>query len=67
MYYILIYTVRYAAVLLTKCRFFGPLVEEQMKQVADNVVISEVFEECGHSLSLEKPERLAGLLKRFLL
>jgi hypothetical protein len=53
--------------LLTMRRFFGPLVEEQMKTAAHDVTISEVFEECGHSLSLEKPERLANLLKKFLL
>jgi pimeloyl-ACP methyl ester carboxylesterase len=48
-------------------RFFGPLVEEQMKAAANDVVISEVFENCGHSLSLEQPERLANLLKNFAL
>lgn len=48
-------------------RFFGPLVEEQMNAAASNVVISEVFENCGHSLSLEQPERLANLLKKFAL
>jgi pimeloyl-ACP methyl ester carboxylesterase len=54
-------------VILTVRRFFGPLVEEQMKSAAHNVAISEVFEECGHSLSLEKPERLANLLKKFVI
>jgi hypothetical protein len=53
--------------LLTRIRFFGPLVEEQMKTAATDIVISEVFEECGHSLSLEQPERLASLLKKFVL
>lgn len=48
-------------------RFFGPLVEQQMQGTANNVVITEVFEKCGHSLALEQPERLAELLKRFLL
>jgi pimeloyl-ACP methyl ester carboxylesterase len=48
-------------------RFFGPLVEEQMNVAASAVVISEVFENCGHSLSLEQPERLANLLKKFIL
>jgi pimeloyl-ACP methyl ester carboxylesterase len=38
-----------------------------MQRTANNVLISEVFEECGHSLALEQPERLAGLLKKFLL
>jgi pimeloyl-ACP methyl ester carboxylesterase len=47
-------------------RFFGPLVEREMQRTANNVLISEVFEECGHSLALEQPERLAGLLKKFL-
>jgi pimeloyl-ACP methyl ester carboxylesterase len=42
-------------------------VAEQMKGTAHNVVISEVFEECGHSIALEQPERLANLLKKFLL
>jgi pimeloyl-ACP methyl ester carboxylesterase len=50
-----------------KNRFFGPLVEEQMKAAANDVVISEVLEGCGHSLSLEQPERLASLLKKFAL
>jgi pimeloyl-ACP methyl ester carboxylesterase len=54
-------------VILTVRRFFGPLVEEQMKSAAHNVAIAEVFEECGHSLSLEKPERLANLLKKFVI
>lgn len=47
--------------------FFGPLVEQQMKTAAKDVAISEVFENCGHSLSLEQPERLAKLLQRFIL
>ncbi|KAF2713914.1 alpha/beta-hydrolase [Pleomassaria siparia CBS 279.74] len=46
--------------------FFGPLVKEQMQRVSDNVMVSDVFERCGHSLSLEQPERLAELLKRFI-
>jgi pimeloyl-ACP methyl ester carboxylesterase len=48
-------------------RFFGPLVEKQMQATANNIVISEVFEKCGHSLALEQPERLANLLKKFIL
>ena len=28
---------------------------------------SEIFEECGHSLALEQPVRLAGALKEFFL
>lgn len=47
--------------------FFGPLVEENMRLVAENVEQAEIFEECGHSLALEKPERLAASLKRFML
>jgi pimeloyl-ACP methyl ester carboxylesterase len=42
-------------------------VEEQMKTAAEAVEIAEVFENCGHSLSLEQAERLANLLKRFVL
>lgn len=53
--------------LLTVRRFFGPLVEQQMRTAADSVDIAEVFENCGHSLSLEQPERLAALLKKFIL
>ena len=53
--------------ILTKFRFFGPLVKEQMESAAEKVHISEVFEECGHSLALEQPEKLANLLKKFIL
>jgi pimeloyl-ACP methyl ester carboxylesterase len=35
-----------------------------MCSLAD-IVISEIFERCGHSLSLEQPERLAKLLVKF--
>jgi pimeloyl-ACP methyl ester carboxylesterase len=37
-----------------------------MKTAASKVTISEVFENCGHSLSLEQPKRLASLLKKFI-
>jgi pimeloyl-ACP methyl ester carboxylesterase len=37
-----------------------------MKIAATDIVISEVFENCGHSLSLEQPERLAELLRKFI-
>lgn len=37
-----------------------------MQRVSDDVQISEVFEGCGHSLSLEQPERLATLIKKFI-
>lgn len=52
---------------LISFRFFGPLVEEQMRSAANRVDIAEVFENCGHILSLEQPERLANLLKKFVL
>jgi hypothetical protein len=43
-------------------------VKEQMEKVADNVQSSEIFEECGHSfLALERPERLAKLLRTFMI
>lgn len=38
-----------------------------MEKVAENVQWSEVFEECGHSLALEKPEELAKMLREFML
>jgi pimeloyl-ACP methyl ester carboxylesterase len=47
--------------------FFGPQVEANAKMFAENVEQSEIFEECGHSLALEKPERLAKSLKKFML
>ena len=47
--------------------FFGPQVEECILKVAEKVQRSELFEECGHSLALEKPERLAKILKEFML
>ena len=47
--------------------FFGPMVKECMEKVAEKVEMSEIFEECGHSLALEKPERLAKMLKDFML
>lgn len=47
------------------CRFFGPRVEQQMKSVAEKGEIAEIFE-CGHSLALEQPERLANLLIRLV-
>lgn len=37
-----------------------------MKTAAKSIDIAEVFEDCGHSLSLEQPERLAKLLKEFI-
>jgi len=47
--------------------FFGPQVKEGILRVAETVERSELFEECGHSLALEKPERLAKCLREFLL
>ena len=47
--------------------FFGPTVKDNMLLVAENVQQSDIFEECGHSLALEKPERLAERLKTFFL
>jgi pimeloyl-ACP methyl ester carboxylesterase len=47
--------------------FFGPLVEEQMQRVSEGVERAEVFEECGHSLALEAEERLARMLREFML
>lgn len=52
---------------LTGSRFFGPLVKEQIQSAVEKVHIAEVFEECGHSLALEQPEKLASLLKKFIL
>lgn len=45
--------------------FFGDTVEKQMKEFAEQVVQGEVFQECGHSLALEAPERLSKSLKSF--
>ena len=47
--------------------FFGELVEDQMRKMADKVERAEVFQECGHSLALEADERLATLLREFML
>lgn len=47
--------------------FFGPLVAEQMRDVAEHVEVAEVFEECGHSLALEAADRLAARLREFML
>jgi hypothetical protein len=38
-----------------------------MLKVADRVDRAEVFEECGHSLALEADQRLANLLREFML
>jgi hypothetical protein len=47
--------------------FFGELVRDQMEKMAVSVERSEVFQECGHSLALEMPERLALTLREFML
>lgn len=47
--------------------FFGPKVKECAESFANNVVRSELYEECGHSLALEKPERLSKDLIDFFL
>ncbi|KAK5123661.1 hypothetical protein LTR85_002297 [Meristemomyces frigidus] len=47
--------------------FFGPTVKECALQFAEKVDRSELFEECGHSLALETPERLAKCLKESML
>ena len=47
--------------------FFGPLVEQQMRNVSVNVERAEVFDECGHSLALEAEQRLAKMLREFML
>jgi pimeloyl-ACP methyl ester carboxylesterase len=45
--------------------FFAGLVGDQMRQVAANVIRDVVFEQCGHSLALEAPDRLATHLRDF--
>ena len=47
--------------------FFGALVKDQMSQVAVNVERSAIFDECGHSLALEAEQRLAAMLRDFML
>ena len=47
--------------------FFGPTVRDEMLKVADKVEQSDIFEECGHSLALEKPVELVDRLKGFML
>jgi len=47
--------------------FFGPTVEACARKFAVDVRRSEIFDECGHSLALEKPERLARCLREFML
>nr|POF07197.1 soluble epoxide hydrolase [Quercus suber] len=47
--------------------FFGPKVRECALKFAANVERSEIFEECGHSLALEKPQKLSETLLGFFL
>lgn len=47
--------------------FFGELVEDQMRRVAERVDRAEVFENCGHSLAPEAEDRLSDLLREFML
>jgi pimeloyl-ACP methyl ester carboxylesterase len=47
--------------------FFGPKVKESVAKVTERITKSELYEECGHSLALEKPERLARDLIEFML
>ena len=47
--------------------FFGPQVKECILKVAEKVDVDYIFEECGHSLALEKPVRLANCLRTFML
>lgn len=47
--------------------FFGPVVEKSISRVVERVNRNEVFEQCGHSLALERPDRLARCLREFML
>jgi pimeloyl-ACP methyl ester carboxylesterase len=47
--------------------FFGETVKAQMERVSTGVERSLVFEQCGHSLALEAEDRLATVLKEFML
>ncbi|MER5650558.1 alpha/beta hydrolase [Streptosporangium sp. NPDC002524] len=47
--------------------FFGPLVADQMRMVSEGVERNEVFDKCGHLLALEAEERLATILRDFML
>lgn len=45
--------------------FFGDLVRESIERIGLSPQEHHIFERCGHSLALEEPEKLAGLLQRF--
>ncbi len=47
--------------------FMNTTVKEEMEQVAESVEKEVIFEDCGHSLALEQPERLAEELTEFML
>lgn len=47
--------------------FFGPLIAGHMRQFAEKVERSEVFDECGHSLAIEAEHKLANPLREFML
>ena len=47
--------------------FMGITVQAQMEAVAENVEENYVFQECGHSIALEAPDRLADKLVAFML
>lgn len=46
--------------------FSNEAVEENMQRVSTGVERAEIFQECGHSLALEAPDRLAALLIEFM-
>ena len=46
---------------------FGPTAQDCMLKVAEDFEFSDIHQECGHSLVLEQPERLAKDLKSFML
>jgi len=45
--------------------FFGDLVRESVERTGVIPAEHHVFEQCGHSLALEQPAKLAALLQRF--
>lgn len=47
--------------------FFSVTVGQEMRKVASDVRVDTVFDECGHSVALEAPERLAEHLRSFML
>lgn len=47
--------------------FFAHTVEQQMGAVAPGAERAEVWQECGHSVALEQPQRLVRTLSEFML